>query len=476
MFVSIRTKLFILLVLANALMVAVLLTLNALTFSHSFSSYVAQQESRKLAPLIDNIATSYDEQGNWDWLRPDSARWLNTLRQSFAPGELNRMDRMNNNKRPNPPPRNGYLERLRIKDSENQIVLGRRNGMANTIWLEIESHQTGELVGFLGFEPSARLDAQFDQLFRSRLKGQVLAIGLVAIAIAALLALPFSGWLVKPIRRLNKALRQLTGGDLLVSVAAGRNDELGQLAAEFNRLAGVLNQNHQDRQHWVSDIAHELRTPVAVLMADIEAAQDGVRQVDATWLHAMHGHSDRLNRLINDLHQLSQSDAGALNYRFEVLDLAELTGETIGQYRASCQQQHIDVDWQMPDRPVWVRGDDKRLVQLLTNLLHNSLRYTDGSLDRPGRLRVRLASVAGHSELIWEDSNPGVGPDDLAKLFDRLYRVDESRSRASGGSGLGLAIVKNIIEAHDARIEASCSPLGGLRLLIQFTTVQENHR
>ena len=479
MFVSIRTKLFILLVLANALMVAVLLTLNALTFSHSFSSYVAQQESRKLAPLIDNIATSYDAQGNWDGLRLDSPGWMSTLRQSFGPSELDRTDRTdrkNDNRRPKPPPRNGYLERLQIKDTENQIVLGHQNGPANTIWLEINSHQTGQLVGFLGFQPSARQDAQFDQMFSSRLRGQVLAIGLFAIAIAALLALPFSGWLVKPIQGLNKALRQMTDGDLLVSVEAGRKDELGQLADEFNRLAVVLQQNHQDRQHWVSDIAHELRTPVAVLMADIEAAQDGVRQVDTTWLSAMQGHADRLNRLINDLHQLSQSDAGTLNYRFEVLDLAELTAATISQYQASCQQQCIEIDWQLPDRPVWVRGDDKRLVQLLTNLVQNTLRYTDGSTHRPGRLRVRLTSAAGHSELIWEDSSPGVGPDDLGKLFDRLYRVDESRSRASGGSGLGLAIVKNIVEAHDASIEASFSSLGGLRMLIRFTNVQENTR
>ncbi|MFT4675594.1 MAG: two-component system sensor histidine kinase BaeS [Reinekea sp.] len=494
MFVSIRTKLFILLVLANALMVAVLLTLNAVTFSHSFSSYVAQQESRRLAVLIDNIATSYDAEGNWDWLRQDSARWVNILQQSFSPAELKRMGRSTNRPRPSsmpledysepangkghpsPSPHNGYLARLRIQDSQNRPVLGRGNGPENTSWLNIASHQTGQAIGRLGFEPTARLDAQFDQLFRSRLKGQIMVIGLLAISFAALLALPFSGWLVKPIHRLNRALRQMTDGDLMVSVDAERRDELGQLAAQFNRLAVVLHQNHQDRQQWVSDIAHELRTPVAVLMADIEAAQDGVRQVDAAWLTSLHAHSDRLNRLINDLHQLSQSDSGALNYRFEVLDLAELMAETISQYQANCQKAHIELDWQMPDQPIWVHGDDKRLVQLFTNLMNNTLRYTDGTSDQPGHLQVRLVTAAGQIELSWEDSSPGVGPEDIGKLFDRLYRVDASRSRASGGSGLGLAIVKNIVEAHAASIEPSLGRLGGLCLVMHFPAVQERSR
>jgi two-component system sensor histidine kinase BaeS len=494
MFVSIRTKLFILLVLANTLMVAVLLTLNALTFSHSFSSYVAQQESSRLALLIDNIATSYDAEGSWAWLGQDSARWETVLRQSFSPAELKRMSRSNNRLRmssappegylapkngkayPSPPLHNGYLARLRIEDAQHRPVLGRTTGPESTLWLDIESHQTGQLVGRLGFEPTARVDAQFDQLFRSRLKGQVVVIGLLAISFAALLALPFSGWLVKPIHRLNRALRQMTDGDLMVSVDAERHDELGQLAAQFNRLAVVLHQNHQDRQQWVSDIAHELRTPVALLMADIEAAQDGVRQVDAAWLTSLHAHSERLNRLINDLHQLSQSDSGALNYRFDVLDLAELMAETISQYQANCQQAHIELDWQMPDQPIWVHGDDKRLVQLLTNLLQNTLRYTDGTSDQSGHLQVRLVTAAGQVELSWEDSSPGVGPEDLGKLFDRLYRVDASRSRASGGSGLGLAIVKNIIEAHAASIEATSGRLGGLRLVIRFPAVQEHSR
>ncbi|WP_273286305.1 MULTISPECIES: ATP-binding protein [Reinekea] len=494
MFVSIRTKLFILLVLANAVMVAALLTLNAVTFSHSFSSYVAQQESRKLAVLIDTIATRYDVQGNWDWLREDSASWMSVLRQSFSSAELKRMGRSNNrlrlnteppgsnsepengNGHSNPPPHSDYLGRLRIQDAQNRPILGRGNGTENTLWLDIESPLTGQLVGRLGFQPTARVDAQFDRLFRSRLKGQVVVIGLLAITFAALFALPFSGWLVKPIRRLNRALRQMADGDLTVSVDADRHDELGQLAGQFNRLAVVLEQNHQDRQQWVSDIAHELRTPVAVLMADIEAAQDGVRQIDAAWLTTLHAHSERLNRLINDLHQLSQSDSGTLNYRFEVIDLAELMVETISQYQTNFEQAHIELDWQVPDQPIWVHGDDKRLVQLLTNLLQNTLRYTDGTPDQPGQLRVRLVSVAGQSELSWEDSSPGVGPEDLSKLFDRLYRVDASRSRASGGSGLGLAIVKNIIEAHAASIEATSGRLGGLRLVIRFPAVPEHGR
>jgi len=473
MFVSIRTKLFILIVLANALMVAVLLSINAAAFNRSFSDYVAKQESRRMELLITNIAKTYDSEGDWQWLRWESPTWVDLVRRSFSPGDVRSVERGGNNNRPTPPPRNQFLERLRIKDIDDRQILGRRGGAKNTIWLPITSENTGGVIGHLGFEPSSRLDAQFDKLFSERLNKQLYFVGLFAFVIAAALAIPFSGWLVKPIRRLNLAMRKMTDGDLSVAVNANRNDELGQLADDFNRLAEVLKQNHSDRQQWVSDIAHELRTPVAVLQADIEAAQDGVRQVNDKWLGNMHGHAERLGRLVNDLHQLSQSDAGTLNYRFEIVDLGELADEIVSQFEKSCEAKFIDLQWQQPSKPICVRGDDKRLVQLLTNLAQNTLRYTDGTVEKHGVLKVSLIEVNEKIEIIWEDSSPGVGDRDLPKLFDRLYRVDESRSRESGGSGLGLAIVKNIVEAHDGEINATQCLLGGLRVTVTLPVIKE---
>jgi two-component system sensor histidine kinase BaeS len=260
----------------------------------------------------------------------------------------------------------------------------------------------------------------------------------------------------------------MTQGDLTVSVDDSRNDELGQLAADFNKLAQVLEQNQRDRQQWVSDISHELRTPVAVLMGDIEAAQDGVRPVNEQWLKNMKAHTERLTRLVGDLHQLSQSDSGTLSYQFKPVNLTELLSLALIQFDKSCSDGHIEAHLDAPTDPVFIVGDDARLNQLFSNLAQNTLRYTDGDATHKGSLKIEVTEMKEHIRVIWEDSSPGVGLNELNKLFDRLYRVEESRSRESGGSGLGLAIVKNIVEAHHGSIIAAQSELGGVKIIVTF--------
>lgn len=467
--ISIRTKLFVLIVLANTLMVAGLMALNSASFSRSFSDYVAAQEARRLEPLLQNIALTYESQGDWSWLRWESEAWASILRDSFAPRNFR-----NNNPQMMMPPTaalRGYLDKIVIKDAKTErVVFGRKRSSEKTIWLPVRSSREAKPVAYFGFEPSSRLDSQFDRIFAKQQQQQLLIIGLFGVLVAAALAIPFSGWLVRPIQHLTNAVRTMTQGDLTVSVKADRQDELGQLGRDFNRLAEVLTQNAKDRQQWVSDIAHELRTPIAIFLADIEAAQDGVRSVDEDWLAMMHQHVSRLTRLVNDLHQLSQSDSGTLSYRFDELNLIDVINNAVHQFEQSCVDCFIDPHWQPSDEPVLLLADDSRLNQLFSNLAQNTLRYTDGTHEQHGHLRIYIEQRADEVDVIWEDSSPGVGDNDLSKLFDRLYRVDESRSRESGGSGLGLAIVKNIVEAHQGHIRAEHSDLGGLKIIVTFKT------
>lgn len=458
MFASIRLKLFSLIVLGNILMVGLLMAMNAASFSRSFSDYIVQQESRRLQPLIQNLASEYDARGHWGWVRWDNSDWQALVQASFSSRDFRMMER--------PRKRDDsdrslvlFLERLSLREAgSDQRLLGPKTQNSQLVWLPIESVTTGQPIAYLGFQPSARLDSQFDNLFARQQQRQLMVIGLAGVLLAALLAIPFSGWLVRPIQRLSGAVRDMTQGDLSVSVPEDRKDELGRLAVDFNQLASALQKNQQDRQQWVSDIAHELRTPVAIFQADIEAAQDGVREVNDAWLASMHAQVQRLTALVNDLHQLSQSDAGTLNYRFERLDLGALVDEFVSRSQWVCQEQSLSVEWQKPAFECWVEGDASRLTQLFNNLLQNSLRYTDG----PGTLRIQLTYQNGQLNLTWEDSSPGVDDTDLPRLFDRLYRVDASRSRDSGGAGLGLAIVSNIATAHQGDISARHSALGGL--------------
>lgn len=468
MFTSLRSKVFILLLLANGLMVAALFSLNVASFSRSFERYVIQLESRRLQPLTENIAKEFALTKNWQWLDWDNSRWTSIVRQSLVPPDLPQDARPDNR-----PPFAGrgraVMQRLFVRDSQSgEILLGRQRAPADLIWLPIHLPETNQLIAELGFQPAARLDHQFDEIFARRQQHSLIIVSLLTFVIAALLAIPFSGWLVKPIQKMTLAVKRMTDGNLTIALGNSRNDELGQLARDINRLAEVLTQNQQDRRQWVSDIAHELRTPVAIFQADIEAVQDGVREVNARWLAMMHQQVTRLARLVNDLHQLSQSDAGTLSYRFADTDVSDLIQQTLDAFAESYRAAHILPNWNPPAAPALVRADAARLTQLLTNLAENTLRYTDGTAAQPGILKISLTCEPEQMTLHWEDSAPAVTEQDLQKLFDRLYRVDESRSRKSGGSGLGLAIVKNVVAAHKGQIGAAHSELGGLRINVSL--------
>jgi two-component system sensor histidine kinase BaeS len=169
---------------------------------------------------------------------------------------------------------------------------------------------------------------------------------------------------------------------------------------------------------------------------------------------------------VADLHQLSQSDAGTLSYQFRPVNLSNLLTSAVSQFEKSCIDCHLDVQFDPPETNITINADDARLNQLFSNLAQNTLRYTDGSAEQKGFLSIQVQDGSDHVRVVWEDSSPGVGMGDLNKLFDRLYRVEESRSRESGGSGLGLAIAKNIVEAHHGKIVAQQSHLGGLKIIV----------
>jgi two-component system sensor histidine kinase BaeS len=230
-------------------------------------------------------------------------------------------------------------------------------------------------------------------------------------------------------------------------------------------LAERLQQNEASRKQWIADIAHELRTPLAILRGEIEALQDGINQPDASTLASLHQEVSHLQRLVSDLYDLSMSDSGALSYRKESLDLIAVLQETLALHSTSLDEQQLSVDVKgLNQQPVLIQGDSQRLQQLFKNLLENSLRYTD----KPGQLHISTQLKAGWVDILFEDSSPGVPEDALPRLFERLYRVESSRNRATGGAGIGLSICRNIVEAHGGSISAAHSALGGLEIRVHL--------
>ena len=174
-----------------------------------------------------------------------------------------------------------------------------------------------------------------------------------------------------------------------------------------------------------------------------------------------------MGALIEDLYLLSLADAGALEYRFESLDLGELLAESLETQIPILEEAGLALETAIARVPP-IRGDARRLGQLIDNLLMNTRRYTDA----PGRLRIELGAAAGEVILALEDSAPGVPAQSLELLFERLYRVDASRNRAAGGAGLGLAICRAIVQAHIGTIAASASALGGLRIEVRLPAIE----
>ena len=329
----------------------------------------------------------------------------------------------------------------------------------------IELRYDHKTVGSLGLIPQLHLTENLQLRFVKAQKRAFFIIAFLTACAAALLSLPLARQMVKRIKALATGTHRLTAGHYDTRLPAGSKDELGRLTRDFNTLADTLEHNENMRKQLVGDVSHELRTPLAVLRGEIEAMQDNIRPATPEALSSLHAEVMQLERLVGDLFQLSLSDMGALTYRKENLDLAALMDETVASFKPRFFEKAISVVLNHPPEEAFILfGDPARLQQLFENLLSNTLKYTDHG----GEVHIQLERTEQMLTIKWQDSAPGVGPDEMERLFDRLYRVENSRNRALGGAGLGLAICKKIVEAHGGTIVAEPSGLGGVLFKIEM--------
>lgn len=299
-----------------------------------------------------------------------------------------------------------------------------------------------------------------------------------AIAVAAAIALPLASlvaWLtaqqfLAPIRAIGQHVAQLAVGDLSSRLSAPhpgkQTDELGRMMHDHNTLAERLAAVRQREKQWISDTSHELKTPLSVLRAQIEALQDGIRPTTPQALDSMHNAVMRLSRLTDDLSLLSRSDEGRLPLTATPLDVCALLQDAAEDARARAEAAGLRLDSLalIGSAPLIVRADPIRLRQVFDNLLENACRYTDA----PGRIRLSCHGTDTLAEITVADTAPCPPPSALPRLFDRFRRGETSRARSHGGSGLGLSICRALIEAQGGQIIADPSDLGGLCIRIQF--------
>jgi two-component system sensor histidine kinase BaeS len=487
MTLSIRNKLFLTLLLAGALVVGGMLVFMRWSFHYGLEEFALARQEERVGQITERLADLYRRDGGWEQLRKDRRLWIATLfgqgdqvtpgsphhdgmpfRRGWmrhAPGESRAWppDRVLQAHPPGAPPRPVEL-RLMLLDAGGALLYGRPELLAsatNRYPVEVDGQQVGTLV----LLPGPPISQQGEIRFLERQTSAFLVIALVMVALSAALSFPLAKRLVRPVNNFQATAQRLAAGDYTARVAVTGDDELGRLGRDLNGLAEALERNEHARRRWVADISHELRTPLAVLRAELEALQDGVRPLDRVAVDSLHGDALRLGRLVDDLYELSMSDLGALTYRKAETDLAEVLAVDVEAFRTKFATASIALD--MDNRltePVQLQADEHRLSQLFRNLLRNSLQYTDAG----GALKVILERMGDDLFIDFQDTAPGVPPDTLPHLFDRLYRVEGSRSRNTGGAGLGLAIAKNIAEAHGGDIEALPSPTGGLWIRVRL--------
>jgi two-component system sensor histidine kinase BaeS len=353
-----------------------------------------------------------------------------------------------------------FRDRLFLLDQDKSWIAGARAGNLREDALQ-PIEVDGQAVGWLGFAPPGRaLTPQAERFLEGQFRIMALSFG---VALLGALALSFylARKVSEPVSRLGETVRNLSRGHFESRVEVNSGDEIGALAGHVNRLAETLEKNRTARQRWMADIAHELRTPLAVLKGEVEALADGVRTADERTFGSLHEEVDQLSNLVDDLQTLAQSDAGALNLEKNTVDLSELVTQCLEPWRGRLATRGIRVDLDA-GASLSVMADSRRLRQLMSNLLENSYRYVEEN----GAVRLRIHAARDRVILELDDSGPGLEPAQLQQLFERFYRADSSRSRSGGGSGLGLSICKNIVEAHGGDIRAGTSQMGGLSIRV----------
>jgi len=301
-----------------------------------------------------------------------------------------------------------------------------------------------------------------------------LALGLATVA--ALLAASLISWLfahrvARPIEQLADAADAVARREHISELPEGGfSAEFQRLNESFNRMAKDLSNSEEQRRHLLSDLAHELRTPLATIKAYVDALDDGIAPASAKSWETLRQQIERMERLVSDLKEASAADENALTMLFTRVDLTEIARRVASGFQPRCKLADKHLRVVTLDRPSWVKGDPLRLEQVLSNLLDNACRHTPTG----GEIEVRITQKDLSVVVEVSDSGEGVPVDQLETIFQRFYRLDPSRQQSDGGSGLGLTIARAITERHGGSLQAS-SPgtLGGATFTIRIPTTHE---
>ncbi|MHA3069539.1 sensor histidine kinase efflux regulator BaeS [Acinetobacter sp. ANC 3789] len=360
------------------------------------------------------------------------------------------------------PDKLGLSSRLSLYDAKKHFIVGEQNTGAVSFRPITVNNQ---VVGYLGLKPVLDQEDALSLNFFSTQKQVLLLIYAVTVFASLLLALLLATYFKKPIHQLLRVARELTKGHYESKMQVKRNDELGDLSNQMNQLAEILHQHELSRRQWVADTSHELKTPLAVLQAQIEAMQDGIRKPTPEHFASMMSQVSSLKKLTQDLADLAQVEAQQLTCYFAEVDPWQVVVQEVINFTPKFEQAQLQIE--VDGTGALLSLDVDRFKQIVVNLLGNSIRYTE----QGGKICIHSAQNEQTWTLFIDDSPLGLTDEQLQRLGERFYRVDDSRTRSTGGTGLGLALSVKIATALGGKLSFDHSPLGGLRCQLTFPKI-----
>ena len=330
-----------------------------------------------------------------------------------------------------------------------------------TLYLLSSRAMAGMMMEHMGGRggPGPLISDTAEQDFLSRINNSLWIAGLIATAVALLAGLILTRQITRPVRALTTGAGQIAGGDLGYRVKVNSKDELGKLAQSFNAMADSLDKSEQSRRRLIADIAHELRTPLTVIEGTVNGILDGVFKPDHEHLDSIKEQTALLTHLIGDLRDLSLAESGQLKLEPAPTNMVDLIRRKLSQAEVSALKKDIQLKLDVAREVPPVNVDPSRMEQVISNLLANAIQHTpaEGSVTiSVGSVTTDIKSLIGRPGLIISvaDTGEGIAPEHLPNIFERFYRVEDSRSRSEGGAGLGLAIVKQMVQAHGGNVWA----------------------
>ncbi len=309
-----------------------------------------------------------------------------------------------------------------------------------------------EVLGYMLIAlPGAPQLGSLEQRFLTRTRGILISVAVLAILLGLVVSAILSRSLTAPLQRLAAAARAVGRGETGKRVPVEGTAEVAEVAHAFNDMTAALDKAEKLRQNLVSDVAHELRTPLSVLQGNLRAILDDVYPLSKEEIARLYDETRILARLVDDLQELAQAEAGALRFNMVPMDVGQVLQAAAARFEPAADSKNIRLVCEMPDRLPEVVADPDRVSQVLNNLITNALRHTPEG----GRITLSAAAREGFVEVSVADTGEGIAPEDLPHVFDRFWRADRSRSRAGGGAGLGLAIVRALVEAQGGRVSAT---------------------